>query len=461
MRHVALLAALALLPACPGPAPLDVPDGGAQQDATAPAPPDGGVAPSDAATPGADASATKPDGGAPFAPCKPLPAPTGKVTEIGAGQVGQLSAAVGSASDGETIRLADGTYDLGSTALVFRTPGVTLRSKSGNREAVVLDAKGTTGEPIAIYASRTVIAHLTIKSAYNHAVHVSTDTGPVTGVRLHDLHLIDPGQQAVKVNPNAARTFFADDGEITCSRMELTNAGRPLVRDNCYTGGVDIHWGRGWRVADNAIEGFWCAAGLSEHAVHVWTGSRDTVVERNLIRNCARGVGFGLGQTVTGRTYPDAPCGGKSNVGHYGGVIRNNTVFADSAALFASAAGFDTGVALEQACEAKVLHNTVFSTAAPFSAIEWRFANTSATLLNNLTSHRQIARDGATADARGNVETAVPALFVDAAAGDLHLAPTAAAAIAKGVAVPAGQCDADLDGDPRGATPDVGADEVP
>lgn len=71
------------------------------------------------------------------------------------------------------------------------------------------------------------------------------------------------------------------------------------------------------------------------------------MVERNVLINNARGIGFGLATSGTARTYNDAPCPGTSGyVDHYGGVMRNNTVYANSVALFASQDSFDSGIAL-------------------------------------------------------------------------------------------------------------------
>ena len=58
-----------------------------------------------------------------------------------------------------------------------------------------------------------------------------------------------------------------------------------------------------------------------------------------------------------------------------------------------------------------------------------------------------------------NYTQATAAFFVNAAAADLHLAPTATLAIDHGAPVSA--VTADWDGDPRpaGAAPDLGADE--
>jgi hypothetical protein len=399
--------------------------------------------------------------------CTPLPA-TGRAVDIGPSD--DLTQAVRNAASGDTLLLADGTYALANTILQMRTNNVALRGKSGNREAVILDGmqSAATGEVIAVTGSDVTIADLTIVNAYTHAIHVqTTDTADTLRTTIYNVHIKDALEQAIKINLNAGETHFPDDGVVACSHIELTSAGRPNVRNNCYTGGVDAHGSRGWVIRDNSIEGFYCASGLSEHGVHFWTGSRGTVVERNRIFNCARGVGFGLGETTasssdTWRTYTDEPCSGKRPVGHYGGVVRNNFIFANDPALFSSASGFDSGITFEQACTGTAVHNTIYGTTPPSSsAIEWRFANTSVTIQNNLAN--AVFKDrggGAVATASANLGTATASMFVDAAQGDLHLSSQATAV--RGVGVPVGSdiCEDDIDGEPRSSQRDLGADQA-
>ena len=298
------------------------------------------------------------------------------------------------ATGGTTILLHDGVYDLdggdAASRLVFATPGVTMRSLSGDRDAVVLDGGYQTDELISIVASNVTIADLTVREAYNHPVHVSGVGAPISGTLLRNLRVVDPGQQAIKIN--AVGQAWADFGTIECSAIELTDAGRSHVRDSCYTGGVDAHSARGWIVRRNRISGFWCAAGLSEHGVHFWSASRDTVVEENVIVDCARGIGFGLGQSGADRQYPDDPYPGVGYLGHVDGVVRNNFVAASDPDLFASLSGFDAGIAIEQARTVLVAHNTVVSTAPPFSSIEWRWANTIALVTPGLSLRSRVLR---------------------------------------------------------------------
>ncbi len=371
--------------------------------------------------------------------------------------------AVNAAQPHTTILLADGTYNLGANGhyVWIDTPYVTIRSAGGGREAVILDDNYSGTEIITIAASNVTIAGITIKRAGTHPIHVvSTETADTLNTLIYNVRITDPGQQAIKVNP-AVAGYYPDNGVIACSTIELTDAGRPHV-SGCYTGGIDMHQARDWVVRDNRIEGFWCSVGLSEHGIHFWRGCRDPIVARNVLRNNARGIGFGMATSGTARTYADNPCPAASGyIDHYGGVIRNNFIFANRAELFASADGYDNGISLWNACEVQTYHNSVISTQAPFSSIEWRYPNTTVHLVNNLVSHNLRARDGATAIQAGNLTNAPLTLFVDGSGGDLHLLPSAAAAIDQGAALSAGLCDDDIDGDPRpiGPARDIGADE--
>ena len=394
--------------------------------------------------------------------CPPLPDPASRVISVST--VAGLEDAVNNALVGDTISIADGTYNLDGVYLRIDVPGVTLRSASGNREAVILDGNYVTTEIVQVVASNVTIADLTLREAYYHPIHVmSTSTADTVGTLIYNVHIIDPGEQAIKINPYTPGNalYFPDGGEVACSHIELTDTGRPYIRNDCYTGGIDAHQARNWVIRDNLIEGFWCSTGLSEHGVHMWVSCRDTRVERNMFRDNARGIGFGMSESANNkRVYSDNPCPGAGSgyVDHYGGIIQNNFVFASDDGLFSSEYGFDCGICLWQACGARILHNTVASTQAPFSSIEWRFDNTDVDIINNLVTHNLRDRGGSDYQ-EGNVAGASLALFVDGMSGDLHLASTATVAIDQ-VTAPSDALD-DIDGDlrPIGSASDVGADE--
>ena len=279
--------------------------------------------------------------------CPSLPPPTGTIVDVAS--VIELQNAVNTATPNTTIRIADGIYDLDGVYLRVDVPNVTLRSASGNRQGVVLDGNYVTTEIVQVVASNITIADLTLREALNHPIHVMSTSGEDTlNTLIYNVRIIDPGQQAIKINP-VEGGHYTDGGEIACSRIELTDAGRDRVWDingSCYTGGVDAHQSRDWVVRENWIEGFWCPQDLAEHAIHFWRACRDAVVERNLLVDNARGVGFGLATSGDVRSYADNPCPTAEGeyVDHYGGIVRNNMIFASRSALFASQYGFDCGI---------------------------------------------------------------------------------------------------------------------
>ncbi len=389
--------------------------------------------------------------------CPALGPATGNPVHVS--NVSELVSAVNNAQSGDAILLADGVYALNGNYLWIASPNVELRSASGNRDAVVLDGNYQSTEIVTIAANNVTVADLTIREAYTHPIHVVTTGADVTGTLIYNVHITDPREQGIKINPGTPGTYV-DDGVIACSTIELTDTGRPNV-SGCYTGGVDAHQARGWVIRDNLIQGFWCDTGLSEHGVHCWRGCRDTVVERNQFIDNARGVGFGLATSGTARTFSDDPCPGVTGyVGHYGGIVRNNFIFASDPDLFDSTSGFDSGISFWSACNAKAVHNTIVSTGNNFSSIEWRFPNSvNIEVANNIVTHSLNARDGAVASLVGNLENASLSLFVNGSTGNLHLASGANSAINQGVSLAQGLCTDDIDGDTRDANPDVGADE--
>ncbi|MBW2277789.1 MAG: hypothetical protein JRF63_09875, partial [Deltaproteobacteria bacterium] len=84
--------------------------------------------------------------------CPPLDAPSGEVIEVDTSQTGELTSIVAAAQTGDTILFADGTYELDGVYLWLDTPGVALRSASGDREAVFFFNDTATTEMITVAA---------------------------------------------------------------------------------------------------------------------------------------------------------------------------------------------------------------------------------------------------------------------------------------------------------------------
>ncbi len=419
---------------------------------------------------GQDAT-TMPDGGrpdmttpadmgtTPSARCAELPV-QGPTIDVSPGDNLRMIAA--NAAPGTTLLLADGTYMLNggdaSSRVQLSVDGLTLRGASGDASAVILDGGYATNEVVTIHANNVTVAHLTVTHAVDHLIHATPRGATIKGTRIYDVRLIDGGEQFIKINADGGEANWVDDGEVACSKFMMTDAGRPNVEratGGCYTGGIDGHQARGWKIHDNHFEGIYCAGeGLAEHAVHFWSASRDTLVERNTIINCARGIGFGLVENGRTRDYADAPYPDVVGyIGHYDGIIRNNFIYADIDF-------YDTGIELAQAHGVRVFHNTVVSSpdaSGFFSSIDYRFANTKAEIRNNIT-RRITKRNGAAGELSSNIERAELSLFVDAPSGDLHLAAGATDAIDQGEAV--NEAGLDIDGEPHAnGVPDIGADE--
>ncbi|MBN8609856.1 MAG: hypothetical protein J0L92_04700 [Deltaproteobacteria bacterium] len=394
--------------------------------------------------------------------CTPLEVPSGPIVNVDPSMAAALPAMVRDAPEGTTFVLADGTYrmsgDESSRRIRIRAPGITIRSASGDASRVVIDGERTTLESITVEAPGATIAEITITRAVDHGIHVVPPDGgdDVTGFTLYRARLLDCGEQFLKVNPSGVRDAFTDDGTVTCSHFEMTDDGRPHVEratGGCYTGGIDVHSSRGWYVARNRFEGIYCAGeGLAEHAIHFWVGSRDTLVEQNVIVDCARGIGFGLVESGATRMYEDDPYPGLF-VGHYDGVIRNNVIVA-------TLAFYDTGIELAQARGTRVLHNTILETpgaTGSFSSIDTRFESSSTVVRNNLV--RRITVRSGTSTQDHNLENVPLSYFVDGAGGDAHLTESASGAIDRGVTDDDAGLDLDGQTHDRGAAPDLGADE--
>ncbi len=252
-----------------------------------------------------------------------------------------------------------------------------------------------------------VLADFTVKRSIFHLIHLWAGAD---GTLIHDVHLIDGGEQFVKASPGSGQ--HVDNVVVSCSRFQMTSAGRDNVwgygpldgGTRCYTGGIDTHDARNWTVSDNEFEGIYCTpdtphpahgkkadmrdfptytGGLAEHAIHMWQSESGTAhtIERNRIVDCARGIGIGLQDEV------------------YGTIVRNNMVFSH----FAGDAEHDVGITVEHGHDVLLLNNTVFfsSPDAYPNSIEYRWSSSSGLVIrNNLTSHRIRARDSATADSR-------------------------------------------------------------
>lgn len=388
--------------------------------------------------------------------CAPLPAPTGPTVDVSPG-VNSLSQAVAAAAPGTTLLLADGTYSARVTIPIDKA--LTIRSASGDREAVIIDGERVvdSGNLFVISASDVTIAHVTVEHSWEDLVHVQPDGAPITGVRLHDVHLRDPGRQAVYIGTDGAGNY-ADDGEVTCSNIELTQDGRTDIRGSCDTGGIDAYGARGWEVRDNRIYGFWCPFGQSRPGIRFFRGARDTLITRNDVGDVTSGIVLGETRDLETRTYADNPCSGL--VQSIDGVITNNLVWAHDDDIVASNAGIEVGILAESSCNVRIVHNSVYAAVEPnVGSIEHRYETTTGVVANNLASHAIRRLDDSLLISESNHEGATIDTWYYRAGGDFHTAPAATWAIDQGSTEYTLPDDFDATERTDGL-PDIGADEL-
>lgn len=350
----------------------------------------------------------------------------------------ELAAAIENANSGgpDTILLQDGTYTL-NDMLIVTADQITVRSVSGNRTAVIVEGAGMTGGISHIFnvaGSWFTASDMTLRRVANHAVQIHGESGTSYTV-LRNIVFQDTFEQMVKISYESGNPNRSAGGLVDGCLFEYT-AG---IGPQWYIGGVDGHWCDGWTVRDCVFRDIQSPeADLAEFAVHFWSDSEDTLVERNLIINCDRGIGFGLGDR-----------------GHINGVIRNNMIYHDSDDTNA-----DVGIGLESCINTAVYNNTVYFDSVYQNAIEYRFeATTGVRIHNNLCNKAVTARDDATGTTGNNIVTASASWFTNVSTGDLHLNQSVSSVVDQGIAI-AGLTD-DFDGDERpfGAGIDIGADE--
>ena len=363
--------------------------------------------------------------------CAPLLPPSGLTTTVSTEYA--LRTQAYDAISGTTILVAPGTYDMQSYMHIIHDE-ISIRGATGNRSDVVLDFGGMVGGHfgILIDADDVTIADLTIRNASEHGVSIQGNDRPT----LYNLHIQDIGSQLVKVNPHIDGINGSEEGLLACSRLEYTSSA-----PDSYTNGISAHRAHRWVVRDNEWYRIRTIDNTAVPTILFWSGSTDTIVERNLLVNCIQGISFGNSS--------------HSGIDHIGGLVRNNMIYASQR--------HDVVVEMVHAQGWTVVHNTaLLLNPGPGQTwgMEARFSDSQGTFSYNLTNMDILPdRDGAQGTVVGNITSADPSWFQDASSGDLHLSLTAVAAIDQ--ASPHSDVTDDFDGDPRpfGIAPDVGADE--
>jgi hypothetical protein len=383
----------------------------------------------------------------PVAP--PLPRPRGAV--IAVSTASELAAAVRSVAPGGTIMLADGDYRISRT-IVIGTDGVTLRGASGRREQVVLDGAGTLGEMIAIRAcSGVTIADLTVRNVRWNGIKIDSETG-VHRATVRNCLLQNVWQRAVKgvkvpeagrdrIRPRECRIEFCLFVNDRPKQFEDDPADTHSARGGFggnYIGGIDVMYATGWLIRDNVFLGIRGRTGEARGAIFLWHDTRDCIVERNVVVDCDSGICLGNSHKPA-----DVP------VHCTRVIVRNN---------FVTRAG-ENGILADYTRDCAILHNTVQDPASRLGRlIRLVHDNDGLVVANNLLSGPPIRNESESRITfKNNLSRDLSAAFVSANEGNLRLTALATPAIGKAEPVP--EVATDIDGKPRGKSPDLGASE--
>lgn len=344
-----------------------------------------------------------------------------------------------------TIVMAPGTYVLTRTLQIGgRVKHVVLRGATDDRNSVIIKGRGMRRKdfgnvPHGIMvndATDVVIANLAVGDVWFHPITLQGPAG-AKRVRIFNVRLFDAGEQFIKGNPDG-KGGGVDDCIVEHCVVEFTDTSRHF-----YTQGMSIHGAKNWIVRNNLFRNIRGPAddpGVGG-CIDFWKGCRNTTVEGNIIVNCRMGIRFGIMNKSEKEHTHD----------HEGGIIRNNIIWRQPGAVRSP----DGGIMVWDSPSTKVINNTVILNGTyPPGCIEYRWGMGDV-LVNNLTDGPIWQRDDARGLEANNVMITDPAIFVNEAKGDLHLAPKSQTVLRK---VPVlRDCTIDIDGRPRGDKTDVGA----
>lgn len=368
----------------------------------------------------------------------------------------QLQTAIGNLQNGDTILLADGTYNLTGSLYINGRHNVAIRGTNGSTNVVLvgkgMDNSNHGGVPFGIWSNgtNTTIAHLTIRDTWDNEIIFNPGA---QSPRVYCVQLINSGSQFIKSNPTDANAGLGvNNGVVEYCVFEYTSSPPGDHGSGVgYFNGISAHAARNWIVRGNLFKNLHNPDGTAypwNPSVLFWRNSSNTVTEQNIFINVDRAVAYGLDNSTP---YRD----------HAGGVVRNNFVYLAPGLMSASReASSDGSIIAWNSPGTQIDHNTLLLNGNEFYAIELRFpTTTNGTARNNLADAPIHLRDSATATQSGNLLAATPAMFVNPATGDLHLLASATNAIDKAPTLGTVTNDFDSDPRPRGAGPDIGADE--
>jgi len=388
-------------------------------------------------------------------PAPPLPPPTGDVVRVT--NAAELLAAAAALKSGQTIVLAPGVYEMPRSLAIQNADDVAVRGHGADRSKTVLDFAGSRHTEGVVFTNckRAMLADLTVQNVKQNGIKINGDLG-AERVTLRNVHSRNVWQRHVKgpqVPPGPdGRPAWTPGHRVEFCLFENDRPKQPGddpaedatpgTYGHNYVGGIDMMNTDGLVVADNVFRTIQGRTREGRGAVFIWVGSKNAVVERNLVIDCDQGICMGN------------PARGDEGRHHATeSVVRNNFVVrCPENDLFA---------AFTKGC--RFVHNTVYD---PDGRMKRLFRavkpNESLEVTGNIFSGPEIPGEfiagGGVAVFRDNLNRDVAGAFRDPGTGDLRLVAAAEAAIDRGPE-PALVSD-DFAARPRRGRPDLGADEL-
>lgn len=370
-------------------------------------------------------------------------------------------------------------------ALDFRTPNVTLRGASGNREKCIITgttmtdtSAANTGIAIKIEANNITIANVTVCNVYFHDIQFP-DAVSANNADIYNCWLKDSGEMHIK-SSQACTGVYCDNNIVEWSRLSYTTTAATTPYGSCstfpcyYYDAIDVHAGNNWIVRHNwfvdeyPVPGDWANMdGMTNPAILFWNGCENPLVDSNVFINCSSGVAFGLNQNsgcfTGGGSY-------RTTDNSHGGIIRNNFFYRDPALTG------DVAIYVCGAPNVTVVGNTIIqpdegTTAHGGDDMETNYNNTkNAYIVNNLCCLTPVVNRSGCANCTefNNITGATLGWLVNGGAnititGDCHLVASDTLAIDQGFPL-AGWDDFDIFGNSRPQTCscacyDIGANE--
>ena len=355
------------------------------------------------------------------------------IINVNPAQASGLNTIINGASPGTWIVFAAGTYQI-PDYYIITVDSITITSNSGNPETVVINGDGMNGDDhgFQVQSNNVTISNITIQNVRYNCINIYENTD---GFHLNNCILKNAGEFFLDVSW-ATASSPSEYGIIEYCIFEYP-AGSGV---HTFMGGINGKFCKDWIIKNNVFKFIRSPSiGSTAYAILFWNNSETTLVEKNHIIDCDRGIGFGLGMQ-----------------GNSGGIIRNNFIYHRNIID-----NDQKGISLESSPNTQIYNNTIYIEQDIFSSIEYRYNTSNGIFIaNNLTNKPILARDGASGIDTNNVIIAMSNWFRDLTIGDLHLSSdTLSEVVDRGINIAGLFEDFDGDSRPQGLGIDIGADE--